>query len=102
MLIFELLGTGEEQAKTANELAEILGDHVRNVTAEINRERVELLLPIGSSTDSGYFKFANEEERRKCCAVLAHRIQEQEKTLQALRVCPLGEEASAESLDAQE
>lgn len=100
MLIFELLARGEENARTAKELAAILDDHERNVTREINRERVELLLPIGSTTDGGYFKFANEEERRKCCAVLDHRIQEQTKTVEALRICSLSEEITAETLAA--
>lgn len=92
ILIYDYLTTGEENARSAKQLSRIIGDHPRKITLEINRERNELLLPIGATTDGGYFRMSTEEARQHYCRVLEHRIMEQTKTLEAVRMCDLATE----------
>lgn len=92
ILIYDYLGRGISSTRTAANLADLLNDNRRNITAEIQRERVELMLPIGSTPSGrgpGYFRMTTEAERQRYCAELEHRIMEQTKTLQAMRECRL-------------
>lgn len=85
-MIFELLAEGEENARTARELATVLQCHTRDITAMIEAERREGA-PICASCRSdrpGYYLAANAEELETYCKKLKSRAIEIFKTRQAL------------------
>lgn len=84
-MITELLNTGRENARTGQELADMLGITYRELTAAIERER-RAGAPICAATGrpQGYYIAANEQELRTYCDQLRGRAIEVFKTRQAL------------------
>ena len=88
-MIYELLGTGKESARTAKELCCQLGIDEKDwrvVTRTIERERREGK-PICASSSSdypGYYKPANREELERYINRLRMRAKEIFKTRKAL------------------
>lgn len=64
LTILELLGEGEENAKTTKELAEYYGRTARSITAEIHRLRAKGEVILSNNTDgiNGYYLPSNAEE----------------------------------------
>lgn len=84
-MIYELLTEGKENARTGRELAAMTGATVRQVTAQIERERREgLPICAGSGANPGYYIAENRETLQKYCEQLKHRAIELFKTRQAL------------------
>lgn len=84
-MIHELLAEGAENARTGKELSEVLGVHIRDITAQIEVERREGQ-PICAATGDrpGYFLPATVTELQKYCDALKGRAIEVFKTRQAL------------------
>ena len=81
-MIFEMLDTGEQNARTARELAMILKLDRRKVSSLVERERREGK-PICATCDSktpGYYIPANREDMERYCRRLHHRAGEIYKT----------------------
>ena len=81
-MIFEMLDTGEQNARTARELAMILKLDRRKVSSLVERERREGK-PICATCDSktpGYYIPANREDMERYCRRLHHRAGEIFKT----------------------
>ena len=84
-MIFEILSAGKENAKTARELAALLGCEPRVVTAQIEVERREgQPICAACGENPGYFLAANEQELETYCNQLRNRAAEIFKTRQAL------------------
>ena len=83
-MIYELLGTGEENAKSGAEICKALNIHIRDLTEAITRER-RAGAPICATTgrNPGYFIAANKEEMQLYCNKLYHRAGEIFKTRRA-------------------
>ena len=84
-MVFELLGTGAENAKSSRELCGLLGINHRVLTQAIEAER-RAGQPICASCDStnpGYFLAATRAEMEKYCSRLRHRAGEIFKTRKA-------------------
>lgn len=83
-MIFEILTTGAENAKTGKDICSLLNITARDLTAAIERER-RAGKPICASTGSnpGYFLAANQREMQHYCNSLMHRAGEIHKTRNA-------------------
>ena len=85
MTVAEYLNKGRENAKTAQELAVVLGVPPRAVTVQIERERREGVPICAACGDKpGYYIAANEKELQTYCNQLQSRIDETTETLRAL------------------
>ncbi len=84
-MIHELLDRGVENALTGSELADYFGCNVRDVTAQIERERREGH-PICASTGDtpGYYQAADADDLERYCERLRKRGVEVLKTRKAL------------------
>ena len=81
-MIFEVLGTGEQNARSSRELARALGTDQRGISSLVERERREGK-PICATCDSktpGYYIAANRQEMEQYCSRLQHRAGEIFKT----------------------
>lgn len=84
-MIHESLGTGKENAQTGKELALMHGCNIRDVTAQIERERRNGRPICASSGDSpGYYLAADADELEAYCNQLKRRAIQLFKTRQAL------------------
>ena len=84
-MIYEMLSRGENNARTARELAQLTGIDRRAVSLLVERERREGR-PICASCDSkqpGYYIAADREEMARYCDSLRHREREIAKTRRA-------------------
>lgn len=84
-MIFELLSTGRENARTARELAQMTGTDRRAVSLIVERER-RAGKPICATCDGnapGYFIPADRDEMQDYCDSLRHREREIAKTRKA-------------------
>lgn len=83
-MVYELLETGRENAKTGKTICSILGITQRDLTAAIEQERREGR-PICASTGEhkGYFLAADRGEMERYCRSLFHRAGEIHKTRKA-------------------
>jgi len=84
LYITDFLLTGEENAVTGRELCEILNVNIRDLTAQIERER-RGGSPICAAQGGkpGYFLAANREEMKRYCGSLDKREKELAKTRKA-------------------
>lgn len=84
-MIYELLATGKQNARTARELAEQLKCDIRNITDQIEKERREGR-PICAATGEkpGYYIATDAKELEQYCDILKGRGIEIFKTRQAL------------------
>lgn len=84
-MVYELLTTGKENARTARELAKQLDCDIRIITEQIEKERREGQ-PICAATGEkpGYYIAADAEELERYCETLKARGIEIFKTRQAL------------------
>lgn len=95
-MIFELLTTGAENARTGKEICSLLNITARDLTIAIERER-RAGKPICASTGSnpGYYLAATQGEMLKYCNSLKHRADEIKKTrracIKAVKNLPAGE-----------
>ena len=81
-MIFELLDTGEQNARTARELAKLTGTNRRSISILVERER-RAGKPICATCDSttpGYYIPATREEMERYCRRLQQRAGEIYKT----------------------
>ena len=81
-MIFEMLDTGEQNARSSRELARALGTDPRSISSLVERERRQGK-PICATCDSktpGYYIPATREEMELYCARLHHRAGEIYKT----------------------
>jgi len=81
-MIFELLNTGEENARSAKELAKLLNVDRRQISNMVESER-RAGRPICASCQSktpGYYVPATREEMERYCRRLQHRAGEIFKT----------------------
>ena len=81
-MIFELLDTGEQNARTARELAKALNTDRRSISILVERER-RAGKPICATCDSktpGYYVPATREDMEHYCRRLQHRAGEIFKT----------------------
>lgn len=85
-MIYEILGTGSDNARTGRELAQALNCDIRTVTEQIERERRQGQPICASSRGDapGYFLAATTEELETYCKRLWHRGGELFKTRRAL------------------
>jgi len=84
-MIFELLSTGRENARTARELAAICGTDRRSISLLVERER-RAGKPICATCDGaapGYYIAADRAEMEQYCDNLRHREREIAKTRRA-------------------
>ena len=97
-MVYEILSTGKENARTGRQLCADLNLTPRELTAEIARERREGQ-PICASTGSrpGYFLAETQEEMKRYCRSLWRRAGEIHKTrracLETIKGLPAREEA---------
>lgn len=96
-MIFEMLDTGEQNARSARELAQALQTDKRTISLLVERER-RAGKPICATSDSktpGYFIPATREDMERYCRRLHHRAGEIFKTraacLETLDSLPAGE-----------
>lgn len=85
-MIYELLTEGEDNARTARHLADLLGCSQRDITKQIERER-RAGYPICSSCRSetpGYYLPVNDKDLEQYCNSLKRRAIQIFKTRQAL------------------
>lgn len=84
-MIHELLTEGRENARTGRELATVLGCDIRDITAQVERER-RAGQPICAAMrePAGYFLPANADELERYCNLLHKRAGELYKTRRAL------------------
>lgn len=81
-MIFELLDTGEQNARSARELAKVLNTDRRSISILVERER-RAGKPICATSDSktpGYYIPATREDMEHYCRRLQHRAGEIFKT----------------------
>ena len=84
-MIYELLSTGRENARTARDLAKLTGLDRRGVSHLVERER-RAGKPICATCDGntpGYFIPADRDEMQEYCDSLRHREREIAKTRKA-------------------
>ena len=84
-MIYELLTTGAENAKTGKELCKILNLKPRDITLTVERER-RGGKPICASSNGhnpGYYLATTQEEMQRYCRSLLHRAGEIHKTRRA-------------------
>ena len=84
-MVFELLGTGRQAAKTGRELARLLNCDIRTVTEQIERER-RAGKPICAAMQGqqGYYLAETQEDLQQYCAAIKRRAVELFITRQAL------------------
>lgn len=84
-MIHELLEQGRDNARTGRELAHVLGCTLRDISAQVERERREGF-PICAATgdNPGYYLAADAAELETYCSRLKGRAIEVFKTRQAL------------------
>ena len=85
-MVTEYLFIGKKHARTGKELAAVLHCDVRDITADIERERRQGK-PIIASCDPvnpGYYLAETAEELQQYCSKLRHRAGEIHKTRSAL------------------
>lgn len=84
LLVSDYLSPGAEYALTSGVLCDALGLTLRELTAQIERER-RAGAPICASSgrNPGYFLAADRQELQAYCGSLRHRLDEVRKTLQA-------------------
>ena len=81
-MIFEMLDTGEQNARTARELAKVLNTDRRQISSLVEQER-RAGKPICATCDSktpGYYIPATREDMERYCRQLQHRAGEIFKT----------------------
>lgn len=81
-MVFELLDTGEQNARSARELAKLIGTNRRSISILVERER-RAGKPICATCDSktpGYYIPATREDMERYCKRLHHRAGEIFKT----------------------
>lgn len=84
-MIHELLGTGRENARTGRELATFLHCGIRDITAQVEKERREgHAICAATGENPGYYLAAGAEELQEYCDRLKSRAIEVFKTRQAL------------------
>lgn len=84
-MIYELLSTGRENARTARDLAKLTGLDRRGISHLVERER-RAGRPICATCDGntpGYYIAADREEMQSYCDSLRHREREIAKTRKA-------------------
>ena len=84
-MIYEMLSTGRENARTARELAQMTGTDRRAVSLIVERER-RAGRPICATCDGttpGYYIAADRGEMQEYCDSLRHREREIAKTRKA-------------------
>lgn len=84
-MIHELLAEGRENARTGAELASVLHCDIRNITAQIEKERRDghpICAAVGENP--GYYLAADPAELESYCDALKRRAVEVFKTRQAL------------------
>lgn len=84
-MIFELLSTGAENARSAQDLAAEAGITRRRISLLVATER-RAGIPICATSDSlnpGYFIAASRQEMERYCSSLRHREREIAKTRRA-------------------
>ena len=84
-MIYELLSTGKESARTARDLARITGMDRRGISSSIEKER-RAGRPICATCDGnapGYYIAADQNEMQAYCDSLRHREREIAKTRRA-------------------
>lgn len=84
-MIFEMLSTGRENARTARDLAQMTGTDRRSISLLVERER-RAGKPICATCDGktpGYYIAANQIEMMAYCESLRHREREIAKTRKA-------------------
>ena len=84
-MIFEMLDTGEQNARSARELAQVLQTDKRTISLLVERER-RAGKPICATCDGaapGYYIPADQTEMADYCQSLRHREQEIAKTRKA-------------------
>lgn len=84
-MIYEMLSTGAENARTARDLAQMAGLNRRAISLLVERER-RAGKPICATCDGtapGYFIAADREEMQAYCDSLYHREREIAKTRKA-------------------
>ena len=84
-MIYEMLSTGAENARTARDLAQMAGVNRRAVSLLVERER-RAGKPICATCDGaapGYYIPADQTEMADYCQSLRHREQEIAKTRKA-------------------
>ena len=84
-MIYELLATGRENARTGRELAAVLGCNIREITHQVEQERREgKPICAASGVNPGYYLPASPEELERYCKQLHSRAGELFKTRRAL------------------
>lgn len=84
-MIHELLAEGRENTRTGRELADFLNCNIRDVTAQIEKERREgHAICAATGENPGYYLAATDEELDQYCGRLHSRAMELFKTRQAL------------------
>lgn len=81
-MVFELLSTGEQNARSARELARALGTDRRSISSLVEQER-RAGKPICATCDNknpGYYVPATREDMERYCSRLKHRAGEIFKT----------------------
>jgi len=100
-MIYEILLTGKDNARTGREICRLLNLNARELTAAIARERREGK-PICANTGKtpGYFLAADQEEMQKYCRSLWQRAGEIHKTrracLESIKNLPAGDGENGE------
>lgn len=91
--MYELLGTGKENAVSGRELAAILHINIRNVTEQIEKERRagQPICATASGENPGYYLAKDDEELQGYCNALRKRAGELFKTRRALMQINLDE-----------
>ncbi len=81
-MIYEYLLTGEQNARTGKELAEMLNLAPRDISQAVERERREgkPICATCNTTAPGYFIAETQEEMQRYCDRLHHRAGEIYKT----------------------
>ncbi len=84
-MIYELLTTGAENAKTGKSLCRLLNLTPRDITLIVERERREgkPICATSSGKNPGYYIAATQEEMQSYCRSLNHRAGEIHKTRRA-------------------
>lgn len=83
--IYEMLGTGEGQAKTARELCAALGMRPRELTKAIERERRRgFVICAGCGPNKGYYRPGDRREAETYLSRLDHRIAQVKLTRDAM------------------
>lgn len=76
ILIYDLLSTGKENAKTAKDLGDFLGTDTRFISRRIEQERLAgyAIAAVSEGEYQGYYKPADKAEMLEYCGRLRHRL----------------------------